>query len=289
MIHCFTASAEFGRKALDLGFYISISGIVTFKNAKDLQDIAPRLPLIRLLVETDAPFLAPVPHRGKTCEPAFVRDTLEFVAALRGVSARGAKGADGTQFFPLVYKGSVMNGDDSARLLYAVMAMVFVASSLFAYRLPIAKMAKLVLAWLGIFAALFLIFSFRPEMKRVWNRVSGELTGAPRQEIALDAISLTRQDDGHFWLRANVNGKAVDFMVDTGASFTALNATTADELQIQWREVLPHVDIETANGRVKANRVELGEISDRQIYSDRPRGDDGGGIWGHQCCRHELS
>ncbi|MET0248033.1 MAG: TatD family hydrolase [Sphingomonas sp.] len=87
VIHCFTASAAFADIALDLGLYISISGIVTFKNAKDLQDTAARLPIDRLLIETDAPFLAPVPHRGKTGEPAFVADTCRFLAELRGEKA----------------------------------------------------------------------------------------------------------------------------------------------------------------------------------------------------------
>ncbi|MHA6767236.1 TatD family hydrolase [Sphingobium ummariense] len=86
VIHCFTASGAFADAALELGFYISISGIVTFKNAKDLQETAARLPLDRLLVETDSPFLAPVPHRGKPCEPAFVADTARFLAQLRGES-----------------------------------------------------------------------------------------------------------------------------------------------------------------------------------------------------------
>lgn len=85
LIHCFTASADFARKVLDLGLTISLSGIVTFRNASDLQAIAKELPEDRLLVETDAPFLAPVPHRGRPCEPAFVADTARFVAALRGV------------------------------------------------------------------------------------------------------------------------------------------------------------------------------------------------------------
>jgi TatD DNase family protein len=71
---------------LDLGMYISLSGIVTFKNAQDLQDVAKWLPEDRLLVETDAPFLAPIPHRGRTGEPAFVADTARFVAQLRGVT-----------------------------------------------------------------------------------------------------------------------------------------------------------------------------------------------------------
>ncbi len=84
VIHCFTASADFARTALDLGLYISLSGIVTFKNASDLQDVAKWLPADRILVETDAPFLAPVPHRGKTGEPRFVADTARFVAGLRG-------------------------------------------------------------------------------------------------------------------------------------------------------------------------------------------------------------
>lgn len=86
VIHCFTSSQDFADKALSLGFYISISGIVTFKNAKSLQDIVRDLPMDRLLIETDSPFLAPVPHRGKGCEPAFVSDTARFIAELRGVT-----------------------------------------------------------------------------------------------------------------------------------------------------------------------------------------------------------
>lgn len=84
VIHCFTASQDFADKALELGLYVSISGIVTFKNAKELQSSAKMIPSDRLLIETDAPFLAPVPHRGRPCEPAFVADTARFLAALRG-------------------------------------------------------------------------------------------------------------------------------------------------------------------------------------------------------------
>jgi TatD DNase family protein len=84
VIHCFTASDAFAQQALDLGMYISISGIVTFKNAKDLQATAATIPADRLLIETDAPFLAPVPHRGRPCEPAFVADTARFLSDLRG-------------------------------------------------------------------------------------------------------------------------------------------------------------------------------------------------------------
>lgn len=83
VIHCFTEDMAFARQALDLGFYLSFSGIVTFKNAKQIQEVAQYVPADRFLVETDAPYLAPVPHRGKTNEPAYVRHTAEFLAQLR--------------------------------------------------------------------------------------------------------------------------------------------------------------------------------------------------------------
>jgi TatD DNase family protein len=86
VIHCFTASADFAEQALGLGLYISMSGIVTFKNAKDLAAVAASVPADRLLIETDSPFLAPVPHRGRPCEPAFVADTARFLAGIRGQS-----------------------------------------------------------------------------------------------------------------------------------------------------------------------------------------------------------
>jgi TatD DNase family protein len=85
VIHCFTASQDFAEKALQIGCYISLSGIVTFKNANDLQATAKTVPHDRLLIETDSPFLAPVPHRGKSCEPAFVVDTADFLGKLLDV------------------------------------------------------------------------------------------------------------------------------------------------------------------------------------------------------------
>jgi len=106
LIHCFTASAEFGRKVLDLGLTISISGIVTFKNARELQEFAAEVPENRLLVETDSPFLAPVPHRGKTCEPAFVRNTAEFVAGLRGESVETLAANTTRNFYALFSKAT---------------------------------------------------------------------------------------------------------------------------------------------------------------------------------------
>jgi TatD DNase family protein len=84
IIHCFTENWETAKRALDIGFYISLSGIVTFKNATELQDVAKKLPLDRILIETDAPYLAPMPHRGKTNKPVFVKHVAEFLAELRG-------------------------------------------------------------------------------------------------------------------------------------------------------------------------------------------------------------
>ena len=104
VLHCFTGSAELARTALDLGLTISISGIVTFKNAKDLQETAKAIPLDRLLVETDSPFLAPVPHRGRTCEPAFVADTAAFLAELRDEPVDLLASATTANFFRLFDK-----------------------------------------------------------------------------------------------------------------------------------------------------------------------------------------
>lgn len=104
VIHCFTASQDFADKALELGLFVSISGIVTFKNAKTLQDSARTIPADRLLIETDAPFLAPVPHRGRPCEPAFVADTARFLADLRGEPVATLAGRTGANFRTLFSK-----------------------------------------------------------------------------------------------------------------------------------------------------------------------------------------
>lgn len=106
VLHCFTGSADLARKALDIGFFISLSGIVTFKNARDLQETARWLPAAQMLVETDSPFLAPVPHRGQKCEPAFVADTAVFVAALRGENPDVLADTTTANFFKLFNKAS---------------------------------------------------------------------------------------------------------------------------------------------------------------------------------------
>jgi TatD DNase family protein len=106
VIHCFTGTGPFAEKMLELGFYISISGIVTFKNARELQETARKLPLDRLLIETDSPFLAPVPHRGRPCEPAFVADTARFLAELRNEDIDTLAEATSANFLSLFAKAA---------------------------------------------------------------------------------------------------------------------------------------------------------------------------------------
>jgi TatD DNase family protein len=106
VLHCFTGSQRLADIALDLGFFISLSGIVTFKNAADLQATAASIPDDRILVETDAPFLAPVPHRGRPCEPAFVVDTARFVAQLRGAAFEDLAATTSRNFFSLFGKAA---------------------------------------------------------------------------------------------------------------------------------------------------------------------------------------
>ncbi|MFQ1049974.1 TatD family hydrolase [Avibacterium paragallinarum] len=87
ILHCFTENWEMAKQALDLGFYISISGIITFKNAEALRDVVRKVPLDRLLVETDSPYLAPVPYRGKQNQPAYTREVCDYVATLKGLTS----------------------------------------------------------------------------------------------------------------------------------------------------------------------------------------------------------
>ncbi len=101
VLHCFTESWEMASAALDLGYYVSISGIVTFRNGENVRDVARRVPRNRLLVETDCPWLAPVPHRGKVNEPAFVADTAAYLAELRGWSIEEVESITGENFFRL--------------------------------------------------------------------------------------------------------------------------------------------------------------------------------------------
>ncbi|WP_394132019.1 TatD family hydrolase [Shewanella maritima] len=110
VLHCFTENWEMAKAAIDLGFYISVSGIVTFKNAGELRSVIRKVPKDRLLVETDSPYLAPVPHRGKENQPAFVRDVAEFVAELRGESYPELADYTSENFFKLFPQAAKLAG-----------------------------------------------------------------------------------------------------------------------------------------------------------------------------------
>lgn len=101
VMHCFTEDFAMAKQALDMNFYISFSGIVTFKSANIIQDVARQVPLDRILIETDAPYLAPNPHRGKPNEPAYVRHTAEYIAALRNISVEELASQTTDNFFNL--------------------------------------------------------------------------------------------------------------------------------------------------------------------------------------------
>jgi TatD DNase family protein len=103
VLHCFTEDLPTAKALLDLGFYISFSGIVTFRNAEPLREVARYVPLDRMLVETDSPYLAPVPHRGKENQPAYVRDVAEYLAVLKGVSLENLAQATTANFSRLFH------------------------------------------------------------------------------------------------------------------------------------------------------------------------------------------
>lgn len=143
-----------------------------------------------------------------------------------------------------------MSNKDTPYLIYAVLLLVLIASGLIARRLPMKQYAKMIAAWIGIFAVAFVLMSFRPEMSMAWERIKGELTGAPRQSSDEQGIRLVRQDDGHFWLRAAINNQNVDFMVDSGATTTAINANTARQIGLKADSSKLPIELETANGRI---------------------------------------
>lgn len=110
VMHCFTETREVAEQALSLGFYISFSGIVTFKNAKALKEVAQWVPMDRMLIETDAPYLAPAPHRGQLNEPAYVRHVAEEIARLRGMTIEAVGKATTDNFFRLFGQARVCSG-----------------------------------------------------------------------------------------------------------------------------------------------------------------------------------
>lgn len=173
-----------------------------------------------------------------------------------------------------------MNGESGPSLIWGIVMVILLASSLAARRLAVGQMAKMALAWIAIFAALFVVFSFRFELSSVWERVKSEFSGTSGQNYVGEAIAVKRQDDGHYWVRAQINGKEVDFMIDSGATTSAVNAKAASEIGLAVDRGGYPIYIETANGRVKAYRAiaqsfELGplKLNDHQVVVSDSFGD----------------
>ena len=149
--------------------------------------------------------------------------------------------------------------EDGPSLIWGVVCILLLISSLAARRLPLGYVAKAGLAWIAIFATLFAIFSFRFEFIGIWDRVKADISGTAGQNISGEAIELRRQDDGHYWLTVDINSKPVRFMVDSGATTTAINATTAKEAGVE-ADGYPII-LSTANGRIAAKRGVVRSLS----------------------------
>jgi len=122
VMHCFVENWEIAKRAMDLNFYISFSGIVTFKSAQDLKEVAKKMPENRMLVETDSPYLAPVPHRGKQNQPAYVRHVAEHIAELRGVETEQVVRQTTQNFFTLFKHAKPGHSDDVLKTIAASLA-----------------------------------------------------------------------------------------------------------------------------------------------------------------------
>jgi aspartyl protease family protein len=144
--------------------------------------------------------------------------------------------------------------EDGPSLIWGVVCILLLLSSLATRRLPLGYVAKAAFAWIAIFATLFAIFSFRFEFKAVWERVKADISGTAGQSVSGEEITIRRQDDGHYWLQVDVNGKPVRFMIDSGATTTAVNANTALETGIEVDANGYPVFLNTANGSVAAQR-----------------------------------
>ncbi len=153
-----------------------------------------------------------------------------------------------------------MSEGDTASLVYSLLLLVLVGSALVSRTLPIGQTLKMAMGWIGIFALIFLLVSFRPEMKLIWQRVTGELGLASAPAISGTPMTLRKSDDGHFWVTADVNGRPVRFLIDSGATFTALSADAARQVGVEADGLSLKTVIETANGTVEAERGTIGKL-----------------------------
>ncbi len=143
--------------------------------------------------------------------------------------------------------------NQTGSLIYAILLLVLVASSLFAHRLPLGQTLRMALTWVLIFASAFVLFTFRDELQAVWSRVKGEVS--PGGSVAPDGtLRVGKAPDGHFWVDARVNGKALRFMIDSGATTTSLSQADATSANVDVEMSGFPVIVETANGTASMKR-----------------------------------
>ena len=164
-----------------------------------------------------------------------------------------------------------MSESDTASLVYGLLLLVLVGSALVSRTLPIGQTLKMAMGWIGIFALIFLLVSFRPEMKMIWQRVTGELGFDSEPVISGSSLTLRKSADGHFWVMADINGRPVRFLVDSGATVTAMSARAARDAGVEPGGLGIKTVIETANGIVEAERATIRVL---QVGSLRVRDHD---------------
>jgi aspartyl protease family protein len=152
-----------------------------------------------------------------------------------------------------------VSGEETAQLVAGVMMLVLVGSSLIARRLPISQMLRLTLGWLLIFALLLVGYSYRSELSAVVSRVSGDLLGDRGQTVG-GTLRVPMAEDGHFWVRARVNGTTLRFMVDSGATTTVISSSAATTAGVPVDQSGFPVVMETANGTARAHRARIDRL-----------------------------
>lgn len=159
-----------------------------------------------------------------------------------------------------------MTGNDGVMLFWGVGSLVLAGSALLAYRLPLGRMVKYALAWIGIFVLLYGLVLFRADFSELWTRARADLGFGYDVTVRGSATIIRQADDGHYWVTADVAGQPVDFLIDTGATVTSLTADTAGRLDVALnRRGLPTI-VDTANGPIETwpaqiERISIGSIS----------------------------
>lgn len=155
-----------------------------------------------------------------------------------------------------------MTEDQNINLVFAIGALILVISALFSHRIGFGQIVRTVLAWVAIFAIFIVIFSYQKELVGVWNKVTSELTGSNEQQVVGQTLRLRQSLDGHYWADAEVNGTPVRFLIDSGATTTAMTLKTAQAANIDIDEGGFPIYLNTANGTVEAQR---GTIQSLQV------------------------